>query len=163
MDTAIDEAKRTGYREMYLDTLSTGERAIRLYEKAGFKVTEQYNENDAADIFMVLDTGILMSLHRILCWNGWGIQDISEREIRFWIMAAAKDVRTFFCPGRPGAGPLVLSMTNGSMKRQWTTRRQPSLPGGQILKRQMQNTSQYRNVWTGSIFSTRFPLNSCRR
>ena len=29
-----------------------------------------------------------MSLHRILYWNGWGIQDISEREIRFWIMAA---------------------------------------------------------------------------
>ena len=55
LDTAIDEAKRTGYREMYLDTLSTSERAIRLYEKAGFKVTEQYNENDAADIFMVLD------------------------------------------------------------------------------------------------------------
>ena len=54
MDTVLQKARRDGYREMYLDTLSTSKRAVRLYEKAGFKRTEKYNDNDAADIFMVL-------------------------------------------------------------------------------------------------------------
>lgn len=38
----------------YLDTLSSSKRALALYEKAGFVITERYNENRAADIFMVL-------------------------------------------------------------------------------------------------------------
>ena len=54
-ETVIAEAKRTGYREMYLDTLSTSTRAITLYEKAGFAITERYNENRDADLFMVLE------------------------------------------------------------------------------------------------------------
>ena len=54
LDTVLQKARRDGYREMYLDTLSTSKRAVRLYEKAGFKRTEKYNDNDAADIFMVL-------------------------------------------------------------------------------------------------------------
>ena len=40
---------------MYLDTLSNSKRAISLYEKIGFKVTKKYNNNEFADIFMVLD------------------------------------------------------------------------------------------------------------
>lgn len=55
LETVIAEAKRTGYREMYLDTLSTSTRAITLYEKAGFAITERYNENRDADLFMVLE------------------------------------------------------------------------------------------------------------
>ena len=54
LNTAIQEAKRNGYGEMYLDSLSSGRRAVRLYEKAGFERTERYNDNEKADIFMVL-------------------------------------------------------------------------------------------------------------
>lgn len=44
---------------MYLDTLSSSTRAITLYEKAGFVITERYNENRDADIFMVLEISSL--------------------------------------------------------------------------------------------------------
>ena len=57
LETVIEEAARSGYREMYLDTLSTSARALTLYEKAGFVRTERYNENYDADIFMVLELG----------------------------------------------------------------------------------------------------------
>ena len=57
LKTVIEEAVRSGYREMYLDTLSTSARALILYEKAGFVRTERYNENYDADIFMVLKIG----------------------------------------------------------------------------------------------------------
>ena len=57
LKTVIEEAARSGYREMYLDTLSTSARALILYEKAGFVRTERYNENYDADIFMVLKIG----------------------------------------------------------------------------------------------------------
>ena len=57
LKTVIEEAARSGYREMYLDTLSTSARALILYEKAGFVRTERYNENYDADIFMVLKLG----------------------------------------------------------------------------------------------------------
>ena len=57
LETVIREAARSGYREMYLDTLSTSARALILYEKAGFVRTERYNENYDADIFMVLKIG----------------------------------------------------------------------------------------------------------
>ncbi len=36
LNTAIQEAKQNGYGEMYLDTLSSSKRAVRLYERAGF-------------------------------------------------------------------------------------------------------------------------------
>lgn len=57
LKTVIEEAARSGYREMYLDTLSTSARALILYEKVGFVRTERYNENYDADIFMVLKLG----------------------------------------------------------------------------------------------------------
>ena len=57
LKTVIEEAARSGYREMYLDTLSTSARALILYEKAGFVRTERYNKNYDADIFMVLKLG----------------------------------------------------------------------------------------------------------
>ena len=57
LKTVIEEASRSGYREMYLDTLSTSARALTLYEKAGFVRTERYNENYDADIFMILEIG----------------------------------------------------------------------------------------------------------
>lgn len=55
LNTAIQEAKRNGYGEKYLDTLSSSKRAVHLYEKAGFEQTERYNDNYTADIFMVLN------------------------------------------------------------------------------------------------------------
>ena len=54
LETVILEARIADYKEMYLDTLSSSQRALALYEKAGFVITERYNENCAADIFMVL-------------------------------------------------------------------------------------------------------------
>lgn len=57
LKTVIREAAQSGYREMYLDTLSTSRRALTLYEKTGFVRTERYNENYDADIFMVLKIG----------------------------------------------------------------------------------------------------------
>ena len=41
-------------RGIYLDTLSSSKRAVRLYERAGFQQTERYNDNYTADTFMVL-------------------------------------------------------------------------------------------------------------
>lgn len=54
LNTVIQKARQNGYREMYLDILSSSRRAVRLYEKAGFVRTERYNDNYTADIFMVL-------------------------------------------------------------------------------------------------------------
>lgn len=53
LKTAISEAKDSGYKAMYLDTLSTSQKAISLYEKMGLVLTERYNSNDRADVFMV--------------------------------------------------------------------------------------------------------------
>lgn len=54
LKTAISKARSSGYKEMYLDTLSTSREAISLYKKMGFVLTERYNSNDRADVFMVL-------------------------------------------------------------------------------------------------------------
>lgn len=51
---AISKAQENGYREIYLDTLSTSKKAISLYKKMGFIITERYNSNNIADAFMVL-------------------------------------------------------------------------------------------------------------
>lgn len=52
---AVVFAKEVGYQEMYLDSLSTSKKALVLYRKAGFVQTEQYNQNEFADVFMVLN------------------------------------------------------------------------------------------------------------
>ena len=52
---AIDYAKDAGYEKMYLDSLSTSTKAIRLYRRFGFTDTERYNENERSDVFMLLD------------------------------------------------------------------------------------------------------------
>lgn len=52
---AIDSAKQAGFEEMYLDTISaSSNRAINLYERAGFTYTARYNDNPVTDVFMVL-------------------------------------------------------------------------------------------------------------
>ena len=55
LEIAIEYAKENGYEKMYLDSLSTSKRAVKLYQKAGFKDTERYNKNEHSDVFMVLD------------------------------------------------------------------------------------------------------------
>lgn len=57
LKTAILEAQENDYKEMYLDTLSTSKEAILLYKKMGFVITERYNSNNIADVFMVLRLG----------------------------------------------------------------------------------------------------------
>lgn len=52
---AVEFATESGYEEMYLDSLSTSKKALALYSKFGFVQTEQYNQNEFADVFMVLD------------------------------------------------------------------------------------------------------------
>ncbi len=54
LKTAILKARQDGYKEMYLDTLSSSTKAVSLYEKMGFVRIERYNTNYIADIFMVL-------------------------------------------------------------------------------------------------------------
>ncbi|MGN0145471.1 MAG: GNAT family N-acetyltransferase [Clostridium sp.] len=52
IEKAFDYAKENGFKEMYLDTLSSSKEAIRLYKKNGFVETLRYNDNAAADVFM---------------------------------------------------------------------------------------------------------------
>lgn len=49
---ALEEAKKAGYEAMYLDTISTSERAIRLYKAVGFVEIEKYKETIRSDVFM---------------------------------------------------------------------------------------------------------------
>ncbi len=55
LDIAIAYAKKSGFRKMYLDSLSTSKKAVALYRKAGFVDTERYNQNEHSDVFMLLD------------------------------------------------------------------------------------------------------------
>ncbi len=52
LSTALEEAKRAGFVAMYLDTISTSERAIRLYKAVGFTEIPQYKETIRSDVFM---------------------------------------------------------------------------------------------------------------
>lgn len=54
LEHAVAYAKSHGYRELYLDTLKTSERAIRLYLRHGFVPTENYNGSVFADVFLKL-------------------------------------------------------------------------------------------------------------
>ncbi|MCR4795040.1 MULTISPECIES: GNAT family N-acetyltransferase [Ruminococcus] len=51
---AVDFAKNSGFREIKLDTMSTYDKAVRLYERLGFVYIDRYNANERADIFMKL-------------------------------------------------------------------------------------------------------------
>ena len=53
--SAIDFAKKSGFKKIYLDSMKEYDRALRLYRSLGFKETSRYNDNDKADIFMDLD------------------------------------------------------------------------------------------------------------
>lgn len=55
LETTLSYAKQAGYRKMYLDSLSTSVKAIRLYRRAGFADTERYHDAPRADVFMVKD------------------------------------------------------------------------------------------------------------
>ena len=52
---AVKKAADTGYKKMYLDSLSTSTKAIALYRKVGFINTEKYNSSIYSDVFMVLE------------------------------------------------------------------------------------------------------------
>lgn len=52
LSTALGEAKQAGFEAVYLDTLSTSERAIRLYKAAGFTEIAPYKETIRSDVFM---------------------------------------------------------------------------------------------------------------
>ncbi len=51
----IDEAKKRGFERMYLDSMSCYTRALKLYKGLGFREIQRYNDNEKADVFMVLD------------------------------------------------------------------------------------------------------------
>ncbi|MBP5261185.1 MAG: GNAT family N-acetyltransferase [Clostridiales bacterium] len=55
LDKVIDHARKNGYKRIVLDSMSKYEAALRLYERAGFVMTERYNDNPCADIFMQLE------------------------------------------------------------------------------------------------------------
>jgi putative acetyltransferase len=56
--TALDAARRAGYREVKLDTLPSMGRAQALYSLLGFRDTGPYNDNPVEGVrFMALDLG----------------------------------------------------------------------------------------------------------
>ena len=55
IDKVIGEARLRGFKSIVLDSMSQYKNALRLYEKAGFKRTERYNDNAYADVFMRLE------------------------------------------------------------------------------------------------------------
>ena len=54
LETALKYAAEKECKTILLDTKSSSEKAIRLYRKAGFVMTERYNNNENADVFMKL-------------------------------------------------------------------------------------------------------------
>ena len=55
IDKVTGEARLRGFKSIVLDSMSQYKDALRLYEKSGFKITERYNDNAYADVFMRLD------------------------------------------------------------------------------------------------------------
>ncbi|MBR3448979.1 MAG: GNAT family N-acetyltransferase [Oscillospiraceae bacterium] len=53
LETALRFAEKAGFQAMYLDSLSTSQRAIRLYRRAGFTDTAPYYEGGHSDVFMM--------------------------------------------------------------------------------------------------------------
>lgn len=54
LETALVYVAERGYRTIFLDTMSSSDKAVRLYKKAGFITTDRYNNNENADVFMKL-------------------------------------------------------------------------------------------------------------
>ena len=54
LQKAVSKAREAGYSAMYLDTMSSSRKAIALYEKAGFVMTDRYNKSPFTDVFMVM-------------------------------------------------------------------------------------------------------------
>ena len=52
LDKAVKYAKEQGYQRIVLDSMSQYADALRLYEKYGFEMTDRYNDNPYADVFM---------------------------------------------------------------------------------------------------------------
>ena len=52
LDTAVSYARATGYKRVVLDSMSQYKDARRLYDRYGFTVTDRYNDNIYADVFM---------------------------------------------------------------------------------------------------------------
>ena len=55
LDEAVGSAMKLGFKSIVLDSMSKYKEALRLYEKAGFKYIERYNDNQYADVFMRLE------------------------------------------------------------------------------------------------------------
>ena len=55
INKVIEDARNRGYKYIVLDSMSQYKDALRLYEKAGFKRIERYNDNTYADVFMRLE------------------------------------------------------------------------------------------------------------
>lgn len=55
MQKAISYAKKCGFNEMYLDTISsTSKKAIQMYKRCGFFDAERYKSTISSDVFMKL-------------------------------------------------------------------------------------------------------------
>lgn len=52
--TALMYAVENSYNTIFLDTISSSKKAVGLYKKAGFVMTDRYNNNENADVFMKL-------------------------------------------------------------------------------------------------------------
>ena len=53
LGAALQFAERAGFSAMYLDSLSTSTKALRLYRKAGFTDTVSYHTGGRSDVFMM--------------------------------------------------------------------------------------------------------------
>ncbi len=61
LQTAIAFAQSRRFTSLLLDTVSSSTRALKLYEKMGFRRIPRYNDNPYADIFMELNLTELQS------------------------------------------------------------------------------------------------------
>lgn len=64
-ETAVTFAKCSGFERIVLDTISTYEKALRLYEKMGFRRIERYNDNEKADVFMMKELNVKAAVREI--------------------------------------------------------------------------------------------------
>jgi len=55
IDTVIEEARRSGFKTIVLDSMKQYKEARKLYEKCGFTDCARYNDNAYADVFMKLE------------------------------------------------------------------------------------------------------------